>query len=174
MNDRNGLDNSVAQFDSTQTRESSDLVSSAKAKIWEEYERILGPAKKPRIHTNDRARADKLFGAHVVDFLGDHMPWANVGRVAIQRFRPNQPCVYFIGGDTGAIKIGTTNAPLERLATFQLGSPIKLRILALTWGDRATESRYHTRFGDRHSHGEWFNPAPEILAEIDRLNEGVL
>lgn len=116
-----------------------------------------------------RQRGDEVYGTHVVDFLGEDLPWSSLGRVAIQCFRSADPCVYFIGGDVGAIKIGVSIAPLERLATMQMGSPVKLRILALVEGGMDAEKEYHRLFANHRSHGEWFERHPDILCEIERL-----
>jgi hypothetical protein len=80
--------------------------------------------------------------------------------------------IYFIGGDTGAIKIGAAIDPLRRLAGLQCGSPIELRILAQGPGSPRDERILHERFAPFRLHGEWFERSPEILAEIDRLNGG--
>lgn len=93
------------------------------------------------------------------------------GYVFIQELRDGKCYVYFIGGETGAIKIGLSIAPVERLASMQMGSPIKLSILAKVEGDAALEKAYHKRFSDHRSHGEWFERCPEILDEIERLNQ---
>ena len=113
--------------------------------------------------------ADK-FGSHVIAFIGDDKPWWSFGQSAIQNFRCKSECVYFVGGSVGAIKIGISKAPLERLAILQTGSPIPLAILALREGGRAAERDYHARFADHRLHGEWFAPHPDILAEIERLS----
>jgi hypothetical protein len=119
----------------------------------------------------DAERAIKRWGQHVVAYVGFDKPWGSFGQVAIQMFRPAQSAVYFIGGDEGAIKIGVSIAPLERLATMQMGCPIPLRILALVEGGTGLEKEYHRRFTEDRSHGEWFHRSPEILAEIALLNE---
>jgi len=77
--------------------------------------------------------------------------------------------VYFIAGDVGAIKIGSTFDPVSRLNTLQCGSPIPLKILAVTDGGTTQERAYHKRFAAHRLHGEWFERCPEILAEIERL-----
>lgn len=136
---------------------------------WGRYEEILGSHRKSGLVTSCRAKADKLFGSHVVDFIGSDKPWGSYGRVAIQLFRLETPCVYFIGGDAGAVKIGTTIAPLERLAAFQLGSPIKLSILALVAGGAKEEKAFHQRFAEHRTHGEWFARHPQLLEVIDDL-----
>lgn len=114
-------------------------------------------------------KAAVQFGRHVVAFIGHDKPWGSVGRVSIQRFRLDAPCVYFIGGGVGGIKIGMSKAPLERLTVFQFNSPIPLKIMALTTGGRAQEQLYHKSFATLRLHGEWFDRHPDILAEIDRL-----
>ena len=114
-------------------------------------------------------RGVEAYGRHVVDFIGHDLPWGNLGQIAIQYFALPDVCVYFVGGADGPIKIGATKAPLERLATFQIGSPVKLKIHALAHGGYDLEREYHARFAGHRLHGEWFEPHPDILAEIARL-----
>lgn len=83
--------------------------------------------------------------------------------------RRGKSFVYFIGGETGAIKIGVARQPYRRLATLQSSSPIPLRILAMAMGGQKEERFFHERFAAHRLHGEWFTPAPEILTEIERL-----
>lgn len=76
---------------------------------------------------------------------------------------------YFIGGDTGAIKIGRTVNLATRLKDIQACSPIPVRVLATRQGaDR--EKLYHRLFSGHRQHGEWFDRHPDILAEIACLN----
>lgn len=98
--------------------------------------------------------------------------WELLGAVAIQCYRDVSGCsfVYFIGGASGLIKIGISKAPLERMCALQMGSPIRLRFLALVHGDVATERDYHRRFARFREYGEWFKRVPTILNEIDKLN----
>jgi hypothetical protein len=77
--------------------------------------------------------------------------------------------VYFIGGDVGCIKIGTSTIPEQRLKTLHHSSPVPLRILALVEGDRWVEKDYHDRFAEHRRHGEWFDRAPELMREIETL-----
>lgn len=85
--------------------------------------------------------------------------------------RINEPgkC-YFIGGETGFIKIGFSASPEARLKSLQLCSPLPLNILAVARGGKWRESAYHQQFRDYRQHGEWFSRHPDILAEIDRLS----
>jgi hypothetical protein len=85
---------------------------------------------------------------------------------------PTRPLqIYFIGGDAGHIKIGVSANPESRLAAIQTGSPIPLRILATVLGGYDAERAYHARFAAHRAQGEWFERHPEVLAEIDRLQE---
>lgn len=41
---------------------------------------------------------------------------------------------------------------------------------AATPGERKQERAYHKHFSEHRLHGEWFEPHPDIMAEIERLN----
>lgn len=86
------------------------------------------------------------------------------------RPQPKFSSVYFIGGDTGAIKIGFAKNVMTRLAALQANSPIPLRVLVSGPGTLKDERIYHARFAAHRLHGEWFERHPDILAEIDRLS----
>lgn len=67
--------------------------------------------------------------------------------------------VYFIQhGPGGPVKIGyTESAPLVRMATLQVGTPVRLRLLA--WWDevgRAEEKGVHEILAEYRLTGEWF------------------
>jgi hypothetical protein len=78
---------------------------------------------------------------------------------------------YFIGGETGPVKIGYTRNLQRRLRDMQLHSPLPLSALASTGGGCFAEAEYHERFAAHRLHGEWFERHPDILAEIARLNQ---
>lgn len=81
--------------------------------------------------------------------------------------------VYFIqSGEEGPIKIGIARDPESRLAALQTGHHEELRLLAITHGGADQEGAYHMQFAEHRIRGEWFEPHPDILAEIDRLNAG--
>ena len=73
--------------------------------------------------------------------------------------------VYFIqSGESGPIKIGETNNPSVRLATHQIGSAERLRMLsAPETRPTLNERSLHAAFAKHRLHGEWFAPADEIL-----------
>jgi hypothetical protein len=78
--------------------------------------------------------------------------------------------VYFVGGETGPVKIGWTQQPIKaRLKCVQNGSPVKLYVLATKPANRIQEKWYHRQFAAHRLHGEWFERTPELLAEIARL-----
>jgi hypothetical protein len=112
--------------------------------------------------TNDPVKAEAAYRR----FMAEDLPG-----IAVKKRFEAPSCIYFIGGDIGAIKIGLSTDPAKRLAALQCGSPIPLRILAVGIGDRTAEWMYHTvHFGASRLHGEWFERTPELLAEIDRIN----
>jgi hypothetical protein len=115
---------------------------------------------------------EPLYGAceYARSVLNPPLPWGALGAKAVQEFRDGRCYVYFIGADTGLVKIGVSNAPLERITTMQMGSPVLLRFLALREGDYKLEREYHDRFAPMRVRGEWFERCPEIEAEIERLN----
>lgn len=77
---------------------------------------------------------------------------------------------YFIGGDSGPVKIGYSVDVKGRLAALQLASPVRLQVLALANGGAAREAAYHAQFAHVRLHGEWFERTVEIEREIGRLN----
>ena len=79
------------------------------------------------------------------------------------------PVIYFIQASTGHIKIGTATDIKERLSNLQAGNPMPLKILAVVPGTRREEKALHAEFAGHRAAGEWFNPAPELMARIDAL-----
>lgn len=80
--------------------------------------------------------------------------------------------VYFIGAESGPIKIGMAIDPASRLAGLQTSHHEKLSILATREGGQERERAYHARFAASRLNGEWFDRTPELLAEIARVSEG--
>lgn len=86
---------------------------------------------------------------------------------------PDTGWVYFFQAiDGGAIKIGKADAPLRRLAATQAHSPVRLRMLGTLPGGKRREYELHRRFKASRLHGEWFEPTPELLAEIVAAGRG--
>ncbi len=78
--------------------------------------------------------------------------------------------LYFIESAFGPIKIGVSSDPAQRLKGLQTSHPVKLSLLAVVHGAGPLEGEYHRKFDEHRLEGEWFSPAPDILAEIARLN----
>lgn len=64
--------------------------------------------------------------------------------------------VYLAGADDGPIKVGFSANPEGRLATPQIGSAFKLRLLLCIRGTNDTEREHHRQLADWRIHGEWF------------------
>lgn len=79
--------------------------------------------------------------------------------------------IYFIRSAT-AIKIGMAKDAQRRLTVLQTSHPETLELVATCPGGRALEGEYHARFAEHRVRGEWFEPHPDILAEIERLTTG--
>lgn len=93
--------------------------------------------------------------------------------IAEQRARiRGKPHVYFIQqGDSGAIKIGCSKNPAQRLQSLQTGHSEPLRLLTCAVGSQAQERALHDRFAHLRVSGEWFRPAEELLAYIRLVND---
>jgi len=76
--------------------------------------------------------------------------------------------IYFVQGElTERIKIGFTARFIEqRVQVLQTGSPDKLVFLGGLPGDVNDENTMHDRFKKFRLHGEWFEPAPELVEFI--------
>lgn len=74
--------------------------------------------------------------------------------------------IYFIQAvdePEGPVKIGFTDRAVgKRLAALQTGNPRELRVVALTNGDRDTETYLHRRFAASRMCGEWFKWSAEL------------
>ncbi|MFE4577421.1 GIY-YIG nuclease family protein [Streptomyces chartreusis] len=79
--------------------------------------------------------------------------------------------VYVIGSPGSRnVKIGRSTAPERRLWTIQVGSPVRLVLLATFEGGRVLEEALHCYFGAYRKHGEWFelgtDPVEEVRAAV--------
>lgn len=92
-------------------------------------------------------------------------------RQADYRPLPAIMTIYFVQSAAGPIKIGRARRLAFRLKDLQMSSPVKLEVAATVEAPPEREKEYHRQFAEHRLHGEWFSPAPEILAEIARLQE---
>ena len=79
--------------------------------------------------------------------------------------------VYFIQAKKGgAIKIGHSKNPEQRLSQLQGANPDTLRLLAIIEDDSCNlESELHDHFAKDNISGEWFKPSIELLQYILNL-----
>lgn len=83
--------------------------------------------------------------------------------------------VYFIEcGEGGPIKIGIAQSVYSRMAALQSANPHPLECLVAVERIEARflEEALHERFAEHHIRGEWFRPAPELVALIDAFRTG--
>lgn len=65
--------------------------------------------------------------------------------------------VYFIGNrDLGFVKIGYSKKPKLRLRQIQTNCPFKVDLLKVESGNVENETRYHNKFSQYNTYGEWF------------------
>jgi hypothetical protein len=86
--------------------------------------------------------------------------------------KPKRPkgYVYFIQGQCGgAIKVGYSTIPQDRLRTLQTGYPDTLKMLLLIPGNEKTEQTMHREFEASRLSGEWFRPDDYVIARIKEL-----
>lgn len=88
---------------------------------------------------------------------------------------PREPVVYFIKpvGLPGPIKIGFSTLGKARLMNISTWSPFPLEIVASAAGTVEIERAVHNCFAHCHSHREWFHAAPDLLAFIEKVRDGV-
>ena len=77
--------------------------------------------------------------------------------------------VYFLQGKvTKLIKIGISHNPRKRIKSLQLSEDVDF--LGAIEGDKCLESQLHEDFAPYRKIGEWFEPAPELVAFIRKYS----
>lgn len=82
--------------------------------------------------------------------------------------------IYFIQSETGAIKIGYSRSPKQRLNNLQGSNSEKLTLLGTIKGGRSKEAELHERFSGLRTTGEWFRPEDYLLDYIHSFKEDLL
>jgi hypothetical protein len=138
----------------------SALSNGEKKTLWNVHDWIDGA-----LRTAFRAGADAKAEQYLKEMAAQHrISAAEAAKAEEEIF------VYFIHSESGGIKIGMAQDIDKRLRGLQTAHPAKLTLMASCLGGQPVEREYHKRFAEHRLHGEWFSPAPEILAEIDRLS----
>lgn len=133
--------------------------------------RTVGTSADGKLYLPDshERRAERPARQAMVAVEADLHAGARRERLALeaQRAERSRALVYFIQrGVDGPVKIGFSKAPKVRLASLQIGIPERLRILGVLDGGKPEEQRLHRYFSAHAIGGEWFRPAPEVLAYI--------
>lgn len=77
------------------------------------------------------------------------------------------PRVYFVQAPSGLVKIGWSCNVGSRVATIGYEERAPLRLLGSVPAERRVERAWHDHFLALRDHGEWFDPAPRLLAGIE-------
>lgn len=83
--------------------------------------------------------------------------------------------IYFVQAERlRLIKIGYVDrfdleGTRHRIKTFQIGSPDRLKLIAVAEGKKNYETTLHRRFKPIRVHGEWFEPSEELLGLVDLI-----
>lgn len=87
--------------------------------------------------------------------------------------RSREGWIYFIQSDAGGnIKIGfSTYGGRRRLDQLQVGSPVKLELLAAIVGTKHDENALHLHFNRLREKGEWFRAGADLYDFIDVICE---
>lgn len=80
--------------------------------------------------------------------------------------------VYFIGGETGNVKIGYSKNPWARLKDIQSTWPEKLRVVATVRTTENSEINVHKMFHDLRVNGEWFTRSALIDDVLSAISNG--
>lgn len=82
--------------------------------------------------------------------------------------REAEGVVYAIGSEASSfVKVGHTGQEVKsRLAAFQAGSPIVLKVLWVQPGNSITERYLHNHLSKYRCHNEWFDFAGEDAIEL--------
>jgi hypothetical protein len=82
--------------------------------------------------------------------------------------KPKGCYVYVVQAVTlGLVKIGKANWPESRIEGIRTGCPDEMRVLGFLHDlTGKLESSLHARFAEHRVRGEWFSPAPELMAWV--------
>jgi len=127
---------------------------------WNDLEPIQ-ESSKPRLRiTRARCEAAMRSTSEIPKDIFDH--WMALGVSGY---------TYFARGlETGRIKIGRSKDPWHRRTQLASSNNGENAELICVLRGLHFEKKYHRQFADHLDACEWFNPHPEILAEIARLN----
>lgn len=74
--------------------------------------------------------------------------------------------IYFVSDGLGHIKIGHARDVASRVTKLQTANSTPLCVIGTMPGGISDEKALHAKFASHRIRGEWFMPAPELLAYI--------
>jgi hypothetical protein len=77
--------------------------------------------------------------------------------------------IYAIRAPNNLIKLGRAKNPTERLAALQIGSPVKLTLIAWARARWSLEGKVHKLLAESREHGEWFRPDDPVLQIVELI-----
>lgn len=77
--------------------------------------------------------------------------------------------VYFIGAQSGPIKIGHSQSPEKRIFEMQCGNPDKLFLYGKFRGGQPLEQRLHRKLAAHRVRGEWFERCAQVFDALKAL-----
>lgn len=72
-------------------------------------------------------------------------------------------------GQSGPIKIGSSNQPAGRIASMSSWAPMELEMVFVVDGGLLLEKKVHFHLRQHRLHGEWFAPDDEVLSFVDEV-----
>lgn len=126
-------------------------------------------AKSENSNEFNNNETDECAGSRSIVVNGSGTP-EQIGTGLTQpRSRPvRRTWTYFIRG-ADAIKIGRSGHPETRMSDLQGASPSRLELLLKVPETILAEGEAHATFKHLRMHGEWFQPAPDLLDFIEGL-----
>jgi hypothetical protein len=94
------------------------------------------------------------------------------GAVASRAEGPNAVVYVLRGANDGLVKIGTTTDLSGRLRAIRSMSAVPIELLCVFPGDASVEKQAHMKFREHRRHGEWFQPAPDLMAWVEQMRWG--
>lgn len=133
-----------------------------------------------RFPSSDRETLGQLGLPPSIQLCGRHLKWLiewrdrravqeTRDRLAEERQQARAATVYYVQRADGLIKIGYSARMQQRMSALRREHG-PLTILTTHAGGRDAEQAQHWRFSEYRVTGEWFEPAPGLLAHIDHVN----
>ena len=151
----------------TRTRSPLTGLTPREAEFVRHYGEVLNAAEAARragysVRMANRIGWEVLQKPHIRAQLGD------VVRRPTRVWKNRQSRVYLIQEQFGAVKIGVSVHPGNRLIDLQVGYPYELSLLHEfpTPNARRVEAELHARYADKRLRGEWFRLSPEDVEEL--------